>query len=436
MKTNRKETIISVITLGCSKNVVESEVLMNQLKSNNIKISHDKYIKGSKAVIINTCGFIEDAKQQSIDTILEYVQLKEQGKIENVYVIGCLSQRYKNDLEKSIPEVDKYFGSFQLHDIVKELGLEYKNELIGERLLSTPKHYAYLKISEGCDRTCSFCAIPLIKGKHVSKSIENLVDEAKLLVKKGVKEILLIAQDLTYYGVDIYKKQALAELLNQLSDIKGLKWIRLHYTYPAKFPLDVIKVMKEKDNICKYLDIPVQHISDNILSKMRRNITKAETINLLNFIKTEIPEIALRTTILVGHPGESKADFDELYNFVKDYEFDRLGVFTYSHEENTYSFKNFKDDVPEKEKYRRKDELMSLQMEISYNKNLAKVGKILNVIIDEKSDGIYYGRTEYDSPEVDNRVIIKSEKNLKKGNFYKVKITGCEEYDLIGSILS
>ena len=355
MKTNRKETIISVITLGCSKNVVESEILMNQLKSNNVKISHDKFVKGSKAVIINTCGFIEDAKQQSIDTILQYVALKEKGKLENIYVIGCLSQRYKKDLEKSIPEVDSYFGSFQLQDIVKELGLEYKNELIGERLLSTPKHYAYLKISEGCDRTCSFCAIPLIKGKHVSKTIESLVAEAELLVKNGVKEILLIAQDLTYYGIDIYKKQALPELLTKLSDIKGLEWIRLHYTYPAKFPLDVIKVMKEKKNICKYLDIPVQHISDNMLSKMHRNISKNDTIKLLNYIKTEIPEITLRTTILVGHPGEAQADFKELQQFVSDFEFDRLGVFTYSHEEQTYSFENFKDDVPEKEKKRRKD---------------------------------------------------------------------------------
>lgn len=434
MKANRKETIISVITLGCSKNVVESEILMNQLKANNIKISHDKFEKGSKAVIINTCGFIEDAKQQSIDTILQYVDLKEKGKLEQVYVIGCLSQRYKKDLEKSIPEVDSYFGSFQLQDIVKELGLEYKNDLIGERLLSTPKHYAYLKISEGCDRTCSFCAIPLIKGKHVSKTIESLVAEAELLVKKGVKEIMLIAQDLTYYGVDIYKKQALAELLTQLSEIKGLEWIRLHYTYPAKFPLDVIKVMKEKKNICKYLDIPVQHISDNILSKMRRNITKADTIKLLEYIKSEIPEITLRTTILVGHPGETQADFKELQQFVSDFEFDRLGVFTYSHEEQTYSYENFKDEVPEKEKYRRKDELMSLQMEISYNKNHLKIGKILKVIIDEKSDGNYIGRTEADSPEVDNKVIISSEKTLKKGDFYKVKITACEEYDLIGTL--
>ncbi|OFX16856.1 MAG: ribosomal protein S12 methylthiotransferase RimO [Bacteroidetes bacterium GWA2_31_9] len=435
MKTNRKETIISVITLGCSKNVVESEILMNQLKSNNVKISHDKFVKGSKAVIINTCGFIEDAKQQSIDTILQYVALKEKGKLENIYVIGCLSQRYKKDLEKSIPEVDSYFGSFQLQDIVKELGLEYKNELIGERLLSTPKHYAYLKISEGCDRTCSFCAIPLIKGKHVSKTIESLVKEAELLVKNGVKEIMLIAQDLTYYGIDIYKKQALPELLTKLSDIKGLEWIRLHYTYPAKFPLDVIKVMKEKKNICKYLDIPVQHISDNMLSKMHRNISKNDTIKLLNYIKTEIPEITLRTTILVGHPGESQADFKELQQFVSDFEFDRLGVFTYSHEEQTYSFENFKDDVPEKEKYRRKDELMSLQMEISYNKNHLKIGKNLKVIIDEKSDGNYIGRTESDSPDVDNRVIIKTEKTLKKGNFYKVKITACEEYDLIGTLI-
>lgn len=435
MKTNRKETIISVITLGCSKNVVESEILMNQLKSNNVKISHDKFEKGSKAVIINTCGFIEDAKQQSIDTILQYVDLKEKGKLENVYVIGCLSQRYKKDLEKSIPEVDSYFGSFQLQDIVKKLGLEYKNELIGERLLSTPKHYAYLKISEGCDRTCSFCAIPLIKGKHISKPIESLVNEATLLVKKGVKEIMLIAQDLTYYGVDIYKKQALAELLTKLSDIKELEWIRLHYTYPAKFPLDVIKVMKEKKNICKYLDIPVQHISDNILSKMRRNITKAETIKLLEYIKSEIPEITLRTTILVGHPGETDDDFKELQQFVSDFEFDRLGVFTYSHEEQTYSYQNFKDDVPEKEKYRRKDELMSLQMEISYNKNHSKIGKTLKVIIDEKSDGNYIGRTESDSPEVDNRVIIKTKQTLKKGNFYTVKITDCEEYDLIGDLV-
>lgn len=435
MKTNRKETIISVITLGCSKNVVESEILMNQLKSNNVKISHDKFEKGSKAVIINTCGFIEDAKQQSIDTILQYVDLKEKGKLENVYVIGCLSQRYKKDLEKSIPEVDSYFGSFQLQDIVKELGLEYKNELIGERLLSTPKHYAYLKISEGCDRTCSFCAIPLIKGKHISKPIESLVNEATLLVKKGVKEIMLIAQDLTYYGVDIYKKQALAELLTKLSDIKGLEWIRLHYTYPAKFPLDVIKVMNEKKNICKYLDIPVQHISDNILSKMRRNITKAETIKLLEYIKSEIPEITLRTTILVGHPGETNDDFKELLQFVSDFEFDRLGVFTYSHEEQTYSYQNFKDDVSEKEKYRRKDELMSLQMEISYNKNHSKIGKILRVIIDEKSDGNYIGRTESDSPEVDNRVIIKTKQTLKKGHFYTVKITDCEEYDLIGDLI-
>lgn len=433
MKTKAYKTV-NIITLGCSKNLVDSESLLRQLESNGYKVLHDSN-KPAEIVIINTCGFINDAKQESIETILQFESLRKSKKIEKLFVFGCLSERYKEELETEIPVVDKYFGVYNIKELVESIGAHYKDELIGERLLTTPKHYAYLKISEGCDRTCSFCAIPLIKGKHTSRPIEELVNEAKFLISKGVKEIILIAQDLSYYGIDIYKKFALAKLIDKLSDLKGLKWLRLHYTFPAKFPMDVIEVMKSKPNICKYLDIPVQHISDKLLQNMRRGITKQQTYELIDFFRKEIPEMALRTTLLVGHPGETDEDFNELLEFVRYAKFERLGVFTYSEEENTYSAKHFKDDIPFSIKQARMDEIMEVQQEISNSLNTNKIGKVFKVIIDRKEGDYYVGRTEYDSPDVDNEVIIKSEKKkLRIGNFYKVKITGAEDFDLIGEL--
>lgn len=425
---------VNVITLGCSKNLVDSESLMRQLESNGYRVVYDSN-EHSEIVIINTCGFINDAKKESIETILQFEDLRNTNKIEKLFVFGCLSERYKSELEKEIPVVDKYFGVYNLKEITEAIGGKYKEELIGERLLTTPKHYAYLKISEGCDRTCSYCAIPLIKGKHKSRPMEDIITEAEFLISKGVKEIILIAQDLSYYGLDLYKKFKLGELIDRLSDLKGLKWLRLHYAFPAKFPNDVIQVMKSKPNICKYLDIPVQHISNKILKDMRRGITKEQTYDLINFFRAEMPEMALRTTLLVGHPGETDDDFKELIEFVQYAKFERLGVFTYSEEENTYSAKNFTDDIPFSIKQARMDEIMEIQRGVSNKLNNKKIGNVFKVIIDRKEGDDYIGRTEFDSPEVDNEVIVKSEnKKLRIGNFYQVRIKTADDFDITGEV--
>lgn len=425
---------INIITLGCSKNLVDSESLMRQLESNGYRVTHDSN-KPSDIVIINTCGFINDAKQESIETILQFENLRNTNKIEKLFVFGCLSERYKQELETEIPVVDKYFGVYDLKELIESIGGHYKEELVGERLLTTPKHYAYLKISEGCDRTCSFCAIPLIKGKYRSRPIDELIREAEFLISQGVKEIILIAQDLSYYGIDIYKEFKLAELIDKLSDIKGLKWLRLHYMFPAKFPKEIISVMKSKSNICKYMDIPVQHISDKILKDMRRGITKEQTYNLINYFRKEIPEMVLRTTLLVGHPGETDEDFNELIEFVRFAQFERLGIFTYSEEENTYSAENFTDDIPFSIKQSRMDEIMEVQRDISNDLNNKKIGRLYKVIVDRKEGDYYIGRTEFDSPDVDNEVIVKSEnKKLRVGSFYNVRIKSADDFDLIGEI--
>ncbi len=435
MKTNTKKHI-NIITLGCSKNLVDSEVLMKQIKANNITVEHDVDNSKANIVIINTCGFIGDAKQESIELILQYVDAKKEGLIEELYIMGCLSERYKEDLKKEIPEVDNYFGVDDLSDILESLKIDYKTELLGERETTTPKHYAYLKISEGCDRSCAFCAIPLIRGKHISKSIEDLVGETKSLVAKGVKEIILIAQDLSYYGYDLYKESRLAELLEKLSDIKGVEWIRLHYAYPANFPMEVIKLMSERDNICKYLDIPVQHISDNVLKLMRRGHDEQKTRDLIKDFKNEMPEMAIRTTMLVGHPGETEEDFNNLVEFVKETKFDRLGVFTYSNEEDTNAYINYKDEIPEEVKVERQNILMDIQQKISNELNVKRIGNNYKVLIDREEGGFYIGRTEFDSPEVDNEVLISSEGvDIKIGEFYNVKINSSDDFDLYGEIL-
>ena len=419
--------------MGCSKNLVDSELLMGQLEKGGIDIVHNSDSYDAKTVIINTCGFINDAKQESIDTILDFIQAKKSGFIDRVYVMGCLSQRYKKELLADIPEVDEYFGVNNIKDIVSLLDIDYKNELTGERYISTPSHYAYLKISEGCDRTCSFCAIPLIRGKHISRTIEDIINEAKHLVKKGVKEFILIAQDLTYYGIDIYKKQQLNDLINRLADITGVEWIRLHYAYPSNFPVEIIKTMKERDNVCKYLDLPVQHINNTVLKNMRRGHSKDQIISLLNLIKSEIPEIYLRTTVMVGHPGEGPDEFEELKQFIRNTRFDRLGAFTYSCEEDTFSAQNFIDTVNENEKQNRMEEIMNIQSEISADLNALKIGKTFKTIIDRKEGDYYIGRTEADSPEVDNEVIIP-DNTLKTGSFYDVKIISANEFDLFGEL--
>ena len=425
---------VNVITLGCSKNLVDSEYLLKQLSANGFKVVHDSNSPDCDIIVINTCGFINDAKQESIETILQFEVLKKQNKIKKLFVFGCLSERYKEELTKEIPNVDQYFGVYDLKELIESIGANYKEELLGERLITTPKHYAYLKISEGCDRGCSFCAIPLIKGKHVSKAIPDLIKEAEQLVKNGAKEIILIAQDLSYYGYDIYKKPKLAELLDQLSEIKGLKWLRLHYAYPAKFPKEVLLVMKSKTNICNYLDIPFQHISDKILKLMRRGNTRKQTYDLIDAFKKHIPDMAIRTTLLVGHPGETDEDFKELLDFVRYAKFDRLGVFTYSEEENTYSAINYTDDIPFSIKQSRMNEIMEVQRQISNELNSKKIGKIFKTIIDRKEGGFYIGRTEYDSPEVDNEVLIETENKLKIGQFYNARITKADDFDLYASI--
>ena len=429
-----KQDKVNIITLGCSKNLVDSEVLSGQLLANEINVVHENKKNDHNIVVVNTCGFIDKAKEESINTIIEQVQHKINGRLDKVYVTGCLSERYRQDLEKEIPEVDAWFGTLELPLILQQFNANYKTELLGERLLSTPQHYAYLKISEGCNRTCSFCAIPLMRGKHVSKPIEELVQEARSLVKKGVKEIMLIAQELTYYGLDIYKERALPKLLHQLADIEGLEWIRLHYAYPHKFPMEILDVMKERKNICNYLDIPLQHASDNMLKAMKRNITRAEMNELINNIKTAVPGICIRTTLITGFPGETLEDVEELKSFLLEHQFDRVGIFQYSHEENT-SAHELIDDVPAEEKERRAQEIMEVQQEISLNKNEEKVGKEFRVLIDKKEAGRYLARTEFDSVEVDNEVVINTSKKLTIGSFINVKITKAYDYDLEAEII-
>jgi len=428
----RRLTKINVITLGCSKNIVDSEVLMKQIDAQGIKVVHDSEDPNARIVIINTCGFIQDAKQESIDTILDYIRLKEEGSLDSVYVMGCLSERYKDDLRIEIPEVDKYFGVNDIRHIIGELGGDYKKDLLGERRLSTPSHYAYLKISEGCDRKCSFCAIPLIRGKQKSKSIEELFAEASLLVDQGVKELILIAQDLTAYGTDLYDMRNLSRLLESLAGIGGLPWIRLHYAYPASFPDDILHQIRETPNICNYLDIPFQHISDTVLSKMHRGINRKGSIDLIDRVRNIVPEAALRTTLLVGHPGEGDKEFQELYDFVKSARFERLGVFAYSEEEGTWGADNLKDAVPQDIKVSRMEELMKLQQSISLEINQKREGEVLRVLIDRKEGDYFAGRTEYDSPEVDNEVLFQSGTGLKIGNFTNVHIKEAREFDLFG----
>ena len=425
---------VNIITLGCSKNMVDSEVLSGQLAANEIDVVHESKKKDHNIVIVNTCGFIEKAKEESINTILQQVELKRRGKLDKVYVTGCLSERYKNNLETEIPEVDAYFGTMELPQILKTFEADYKSELVGERLLSTPSHYAYLKISEGCNRTCAFCAIPLMRGQHVSKPIEALVDEAKRLVDRGVKEVMLIAQELTYYGLDIYKKRELPKLLHALADVKGLEWIRLHYAYPSKFPIEIIDAMKERENICNYLDMPLQHAANNVLQLMKRQITREEMEDLIGDIRMRIPNICLRTTLIAGFPGETRDDVEELKTFLQKMRFDRVGTFTYSHEEGTSAY-DLKDDISAEEKEERAQEIMEVQQEISFEKNQEKVGKVFKTIVDKKEAGRYLGRTEFDSVEVDNEVIINSDKKLHPGDFVNIKITKAYDYDIEGEVV-
>ena len=424
-----KKNTINVVTLGCSKNVYDSEVLMGQLKAGGKNVVHEQE---GNIVVINTCGFINNAKEESINTILDYVQQKEAGLIDKVFVMGCLSERYKPDLEKEIPDVDQYFGTSELPALLKVLGADYKHELIGERLTTTPKNYAYLKISEGCDRPCSFCAIPLMRGAHISTPIESLVTEAEKLAAKGVKELILIAQDITYYGLDLYKKRALADLLRALVKVEGIEWIRIHYAFPTGFPMDVIEVMKEDPKICNYLDIPLQHISDPILASMKRGTTQEKTTKLLKKFREAMPEMAIRTTLIVGYPGETQADFEALKSFVKEMRFDRLGCFTYSHEENTTAYE-LEDDVLEEVKLARANEIMEIQSQISWELNQEKIGKTFRCLIDRKEGNYFVGRTEYDSPDVDNEVLIDAKKHyVKIGDFVEVKIIDATDYDLYG----
>ena len=435
MKTKSiKRDKVNIITLGCSKNMVDSEVLSGQLLANEIDTVHESGKRDHNIVIINTCGFIEKAKEESINTILDNIELKKCGKLDKVYVTGCLSERYRNKLEEEIPEVDAFFGTMELPLILKRFEADYKGELIGERLLSTPQHYAYMKISEGCNRTCSFCAIPLMRGKHVSRSIDSLVEEAKQLVQRGVKEVMLIAQELTYYGLDIYKKRELPKLLHALADVQGLEWIRLHYAYPSKFPLDIIEAMKERDNICNYLDMPLQHASNSMLKAMKRQITREEMEDLIGEIRYKIPGICLRTTLIAGFPGETRDDVEELKTFLQKMRFDRVGTFTYSHEEDTSAY-DLIDNISAEEKEERAQEIMDVQQDISLEKNEEKLGKVFKVIIDKKEAGRYLGRTEFDSVEVDNEVIIKSSKKLLPGDFVNVKITKAYDYDIEGEVV-
>ncbi|MHA4845655.1 30S ribosomal protein S12 methylthiotransferase RimO [Flavitalea antarctica] len=433
VKTLKRDKV-NIITLGCSKNMVDSEVLSGQLLANSIDVVHENRKLDHNIVVVNTCGFIDKAKEESINTILEQVDLKRKGKLDKVYVTGCLSERYKNNLEQDIPEVDAYFGTMELPMILKQFEADYKAELLGERLLSTPSHYAYLKISEGCNRTCTFCAIPLMRGQHTSKTIEALVREAEHLVRSGVKEIMLIAQELTYYGLDIYKKRMLPELLNRLADIPGLVWIRLHYAYPSKFPMEILDVMRERDNICNYLDMPLQHASDEMLKAMRRQITQGEMNELIYAIREKVPGICLRTTLIAGFPGETEQDIEEMKLFLQKHRFDRVGIFTYSHEEGTGAY-GLEDNVPQDIKESRAQEVMEVQQEISLEKNQEKIGQTFKVLVDKKESGRYLGRTEFDSVEVDNEVIIAGSQKLQPGQFVNVKITKAYDYDLEGELV-
>lgn len=430
----KKHTRVNIVTLGCSKNQVDSEVLLTQLRGNGIDAVHEGNDDASRVVVINTCGFIENAKQESIDTILRYADAKSEGLVDKVYVTGCLSQRYSQELQKEIPQVDAWYGTRDLSRLLKQLGANYRQELVGERILTNPGHYAYLKISEGCDRPCSFCAIPLMRGKHISRPIEELVKEANHLARNGTKELLLIAQDSTYYGLDLYGRRQLPELLKHLSDVSGIAWIRLHYAFPTGFPLEVLEVMRDRPNICKYLDIPLQHASTKMLRLMRRGTTREKTEELLATIREKVPEMAIRTTLITGHPGETEDDFNELLEFVSRMRFDRLGVFTYSHEENTHSF-SMVDDVPETTKVKRMEEVMEIQQDISLEMNRKRVGKTMKVIVDRKEGAHFMGRTEFDSPEVDNEVVIETSEYLSTGDFVDVKISSASEFDLTGQII-
>lgn len=432
-KTTQRDKV-NIITLGCSKNMVDSEVLSGQLKANDIDVVHENRKLDHNIVVVNTCGFIDKAKEESINTILDQVELKRRGRLDKVYVTGCLSERYRQNLEQEIPEVDAFFGTMELPRILKQFNADYRAELVGERVLATPQHYAYLKISEGCNRTCSFCAIPLMRGQHLSKPMEEIVKEAGKLVQMGVKEIMLIAQELTYYGLDIYKKRMLPDLLHRLADVKGLEWIRLHYAYPSKFPLEILDVMRERDNICNYLDMPLQHASDAMLKAMRRQITRAEMNELIHAIRDKVPGICLRTTLIAGFPGETRQDVEELKDFLREHRFDRVGIFSYSHEEGTTAYQ-LEDTISQEEKEARAQEVMDMQQEISYEKNQEKLGKTLKVLVDKKEAGRYLGRTEFDSVEVDNEVIIQAPGKLPIGDFVQVKITKAYDYDIEGIVV-
>jgi ribosomal protein S12 methylthiotransferase len=434
MKEKSGKISVSIISLGCSKNTVDSEVLLKQLDAAGFTLLSEENAYNASAIIINTCGFINDAKQESIDTILEFVEEKKKGKVKKVIVMGCLSQRYKDELLNAIPGIDGCFGVNSFQEIMQQFKFDLRNDLLNQRILTTPSHYAYLKIAEGCDRTCSFCAIPSIRGKHVSRTMSSLVEEAEFLADKGVKELILVAQDLTYYGIDIYKKQKLADLLSKLTKIEKVKWIRLHYAYPKGFPMDVLDVIVQHENVCKYLDIPFQHINDELLKSMKRGNNSKQTYALIENIRKKVPGIAIRTSLIVGYPGETKKQFKELCDFVKEMQFDRLGVFTYSHEENTPAFQ-LKDTVSQKEKEERMLHLMQIQENISFKLNNKKIGKTLKVFIDREEEGVFVGRTEFDSPEIDNEVLIeKTEKQIKRGNFYSVKIKSADSFDLFGTL--
>lgn len=426
---------VNIVTLGCSKNLVDSEMLLNQLDLNGFKVVHDSEKDDANIVILNTCGFIADAKEESVNTILNFVDARKAGKLDKLLVMGCLSARYKKDLTEEIPEVDKFYGKFDFKEIIKDLNATFYEQKMYHRVQTTPAHFAYLKISEGCNRHCSFCAIPQFTGTHKSRSIESLLEEARSLVASGVKELLIIAQDLSYYGIDMYGESKLAGLIDKLADIEGLKWIRLHYAYPSKFPLELLNVIRERDNVCKYLDIPLQHITDRMLGMMRRKIGKEETISLIKKIREEVPGIALRTTFLVGHPGETDEDFEELKAFVSEYKFDRMGVFAYSSEDDTYAYKMYEDSIPQEVKDQRADELMELQQEISASLNQKYIGKTLQVLVDREDGDYFVGRTEYDSPEVDGEVLIDKEPGMEVGEMYPVKITGASEFDLFGEVV-
>ena len=433
VKSHKKNTI-NVITLGCSKNVYDSEILMGQLKANQMDVKHETS-DDANIVVVNTCGFIDNAKEESVNTILEQIERKEEGKIDKLFVTGCLSERYKPDLEKEMPNVDEFFGTKDLPNLLKSLGADYKHELVGERLTTTPSHYAYLKISEGCDRKCSFCAIPLMRGGHKSTSIEDLVTESEKLASKGVKELILIAQDLTYYGLDLYKERRLSELMTKLSEVEGIEWTRIHYAFPTAFPEDVLEVIRTNPKVCTYMDIPLQHVSDNLLSSMRRGTTMKKTKDLITKFRKEVPGITIRTSLIVGYPGETEKEFQELLDFVEESKFDRLGVFTYSHEENTHAF-NLKDDVPMEVKHQRAEEVMDLQSSISYELNQKRIGKIYKVLFDRKEGDYFIGRTEFDSPDVDNEVIVNAKDYyIRLGDFANIKITKADHYDLYGEVV-